>query len=81
MNKITKQKLVDRTCKIIEKNGTIVLRSIKSPEWYLGCWTNIAAGPDKAHWACKELALPIFCLEWAFAIAKLYECKVVTIYK
>lgn len=71
------QRLQDRTLKIIEQRGYIFL---KKGEWYLSCWTNIAGGPDHASWARREGAQEIFDLKWAFALAHLYDCKVVSYY-
>ena len=70
-------KLEKRTIDIIKKNGKIVL---KKDQWYLSCWCNIAAGPDKADWSGKKNAMEIFSLLWAFTIAPLYKAKVVVIY-
>lgn len=71
-------KLTERTIAIIKKHGRIVLK--RKDNWYLSCWTNIAAGPDKADWSGKQSAMEVFSLEWAFAIAPLYKCKVIVIY-
>lgn len=70
--------LTYRTIKIIEKGGDILIK--RWDGWYLGCWTNIAAGYDYAHWSRRENALEICNLRVAFAIAKLYDCKVVSYY-
>lgn len=70
-------KLEKRTIDIIKKNGKIV---IKKDQWYLSCWTNIAAGPDEVNWSGKKNAMEIFSLLWAFTIAPLYKAKVVVIY-
>lgn len=43
------EKLTQRTIQIIKKHGRILLRH--EDGWYLGAWTNIAAGPDEAHWS------------------------------
>lgn len=81
------KKLSIRTVKIIENHGSIFLKKKKSKhdapsskDWYLGQWTNIAAGPDGAHFSFRKKALEIFNLEWAFGLAKLYNCKVVVRY-
>jgi hypothetical protein len=76
---ITKKdrKLTQRTIEIINKGGIILL---KKGDWYIGSWTNLAAGPDSVSWSKKESALQIFNLKWAFAIAPLYGCKVVVSY-
>jgi hypothetical protein len=74
---IVLERLTDRTIKIIEKGGIILL---KRGEWYLSSWTNIASGPDNAQWAKRAGALEMFNLKWAFAIAPLYNCKVVVFY-
>ncbi len=81
-----KNSLTDRTIKIINRGGRILLRQkSKGAEWipkywYLHNWTNIAAGPDHAVWGKKENALEFFNLLWAFTIAPLYDCKVVAVY-
>ena len=84
-SKTRDDKLTERTIKIIESGGRIFLRHITKhrgggPFSYLGHWTNIAAGPDQAHWVNRDCALEIFNLKWAFALAKLYNCKVVVFY-
>ena len=71
------KRLQDRSCKIIEKGGRILL---KKGDWYIGSWTNVVTGPDNVHWGGKRDALEIFNLQWAFAIAPLYGCKVVVSY-
>lgn len=71
-----KRKLSERTCKLIEQGYRIVLRWTEDPQWYLHSHTNIAAGPDHAVWGKVESALEIFNLEWAFALAPLYNCDV-----
>lgn len=73
----TDDRLTDRTCKLINQGCSIYLRK-KNDEWYLHCWTNIAAGWDKAVWGKRGNALEIFDLKWAFALARLYGCKVVS---
>ena len=79
MNKSTQ-----RTIKIIERGGRILLKRKKSgwyqDVWYLSQWTNIAAGFDKADWSQSSGALEFFNLRWAHTIAPLYDCKVVVIY-
>lgn len=73
-------KLEQRTIDIIKKHGRIVLK--RADGCYLGQWTNIAAGPDKADWSNhSRFALEIFSLLWAFTIAPLYKCKVFVLYK
>ena len=72
-----KDKLHKRTMKIISRGGVILL---KKDGWYLSCWTNIAGGPDTKHFASREYALPIDNLQWAFALAPLYNCKIVSAY-
>jgi hypothetical protein len=72
------ERLSARTIKIIEKHGNILLKT--EDGYYLSCWTNIAAGPDHACFSMRETALEIFSLQWAFAIAPLYKCKVVVFY-
>lgn len=71
--------LEEETCRIINKGGRILLK--RKDGWYLSSWTNIAAGPDHAVWACKENALEIFNLKWAYAIASLYNANVVISYR
>jgi len=68
-------KLTARTIKLIETGRRIYL---KKGGWYLGQWTCIQGGPDKAEWANIGGAMEIFDLKWAFALAKLYGCKVVS---
>lgn len=72
------EELTARTIKIIEQGGSILLKG--DSKWYMGGWTNIAAGPDQAQWSHRNFALEMFNLKWAFAIAKLYNCKVVVYY-
>ncbi len=70
-----KEKLTVRTCKLINEGKIIVLR--RADGAYLGQHTCIQAGPDSVHWTYWPcLAMDIFNLEWAFAIAPLYGCKV-----
>ena len=71
------EKLTKRTCKIIKKKGRIFL---KKGNWYLGSWTNIAAGLDSVCCGPRRDALDIFNLRWAFTIAPLYDCDVVVVY-
>lgn len=66
--------LETRTCRLINQGKGIYLKSKSG--WYLHCWTNIAAGWDKASWGKRENALEMFTLKWAFTIAPLYGCKV-----
>lgn len=67
-----------RTVKLIERGRRILLK--KADGAYLHQWTNIAAGPDECHWtSLPSLALEIFNLQWAFAIAPLYKCKVYSV--
>ena len=76
--KARREKLSDRTCGIILKNGIILL---KKGDSYIHQWTNIAAGPDHMNWTYQaKHALEFFNLEWAFVIAPLYSCKVVVRY-
>jgi len=74
----TKDKtLTLRSIALIKENRQILLK--KCDGTYLHQWTNIAAGPDNANWTTRhQLALEFFNLEWAFAIAPLYDCKVVS---
>lgn len=69
------EKLTERTCKLIREGKYLILKQRKGG-WYLHQWTNIAAGWDKAEWGKRNVALEIFDLKWAFAIAPLYGCKV-----
>lgn len=73
-----KQKYTDRTIAIIKRHGRIVLKDANG--WYLHCWTNIAAGPDCVQWGKRKAALEIFNLEWAFAIAPLYNAKAFSVF-
>jgi hypothetical protein len=80
------EKLSQRTIKLIERHRVIVLRkdnmNSEAKNWYLGQHTNIAAGPDYASWVSHpNSALEFHNLEWAFTIAPLYNCKVVTVKK
>ena len=77
--KSSDEELMNRTIKIIEARGRILLKEIGSP-WYLGQWTNIPAGPDAIHWGKRNTAMEIFNLKWAFVLARLYNCKVVAVY-
>lgn len=75
-------RLTERTIKLIERDRKIVLKGNRFgvEGWYLGQWTNIAAGPDEAKWTnTSNSALEIFNLKWAFALAKLYQCKVYSV--
>lgn len=72
------RELLNRTLKIIERGGVILLK--RKDGWYLGQWTNIAAGPDKADWSKRKNALEMFNLKWALTIAPLYGCEVVVRY-
>jgi hypothetical protein len=74
------KRLTERTIKIIENKGRIVIKT--KDEMYLHTWCNIAAGPDNAIWTYhRELALEMFNLKWAFTIAPLYNCKVFAVYQ
>lgn len=69
------ERLTDRTCKLIREHKIILLR--RGDGAYLGQHTCVQAGPDMAHWTYwRACAMDVFNLEWAFAIAKLYGCKV-----
>ena len=69
--------LSERTVLLIKRKRNIYLKN--SGGQYLHQWSNIAGGPDRADWTFVPcLALEIFNLEWAFALAKLYKCKVVS---
>lgn len=72
-----KERLRDRTMGLIYEQKRILIKN--KERGYLHCWTNVAAGPDQAQWTRNtSTALEFFSLEWAFAIAPLYDCKVVT---
>ena len=75
-------RLTKRTIAICNKGGRILLKEKDDgfSKWYLSAWTNIAAGPDHANWGKRASALQFFSLQWAFAIAPLYDCKVVVVY-
>jgi len=78
ISKTRDEKLTARTIKLIERGRHIVLK--RGDGWYLQCWTNIASGPDNAIWTYhRSLALEMFNLKWAFAIAPLYDCKVFSV--
>lgn len=71
-----KERLSDRTCKYINQGKGIFLKH-KTNGSYLGQWTCIQGGIDMAHWTnWKGMAMEINDLEWAFGLAKLYNCKV-----
>lgn len=80
------EELTNRTCKIIEQGGLILLRRrannprVNVTEWYIHQHTNIAAGIDEMKLGRRPVALEMHNLKWAFAIAKLYDCKVVVYY-
>ena len=82
----TDQELTDKTIKIINAGGRILLRKKSEgadwiPKyWYLHAWTNIPAGPDHAVWGQKQNAVEFFNLKWALTIAPLYGCHVVVCY-
>ena len=78
--------LTSRTITIINRGGRIILKRKEENSnykpTYLGAWSNIAAGPDSADWTYqKKSALEFFNLEWAYAIAPLYNCKVIVLHK
>jgi hypothetical protein len=68
--------LTERTIKLIKAGCDIFLR--RKDGAYLHAWTNIAAGPDHVVWGNRDNALEMFNLKWAFALARLYGCKVVS---
>ena len=79
------EKLMQRTCQIIEKHGRIlVVRHDENRKlmfrWYIGCWTNLAAGKNQLHGADKKKPYRSLDLEVALAIARLYKCRVVVAY-
>jgi len=69
------ERYTERTCKLIRACKLIIL---KRPDGtYLGQHTMIQAGPDCVSWTYwRVCAMDVFDLKWAFAIAKLYGCKV-----
>ncbi len=71
------EKLMTRTCRIIERGGYILLRR---GDWYMHHHTNIAADFDSAVWGTKEAALHFDTLELAHVLAPYFECKVVVYY-
>lgn len=74
-------RLTDRSIKIIEKGGRVLLKRGGQHFEYMHHHTNIAAGPDHTVWTNKtKLALEFFNLKWAFTIAPLYKAKVVVVY-
>lgn len=76
----THQRYSDRTCKIIDRGGFIV---IKAGRWYLSHWSALAGGEDHFHWACREHALTFGDLGIAFAILSVVQnrdAKVVTFF-
>ncbi len=71
-------RLMDRTCEIINRGGVILLK--RADGWYLGQHTNISAGYGDAAWGCRLYSMHVDNLELAFALAKYFECKVVSYY-
>ncbi len=71
------EKLMDRTCRIIDAGGYIVL---KRGEWYMQQHTNIAADFDSAVWGTRRAALHFDTLEMAYLLAPYFECRVVVYY-
>ncbi len=71
------EKKMDRTCRIIERGGYILLRR---GAWYLHQHTNIAADEDSAVWGRRNAALHFDTLELAHLLAPYFECKVVVYY-
>lgn len=75
------EKLTERTIAMINRGGRLLLKKKGADdEYYLHCWCNIAAGPDHATFGLRNQALELFNHKWAFAIAPLYNCKVVAVY-
>ena len=87
------ERLTERTIKIIRKGGRILLKPRNNFEpdysdnlapantnWYIHQWTNIASGPDGVRHGKRNVALEIFDLKWAFALAALYDCRVIVVY-
>lgn len=74
------ERLTDRTCKLINEGKGIFLRKKEHARYvYVGQWTCIQGGPDNTHWTYwSRCAMEIGDLKWAFALAKLYGCKVVS---
>lgn len=75
--KSRRERLRDRTCAIIDRDGIILL---KRGPWYLGQWTNVAAGREGEDWGWRHGALGFSDLEIAFAVAPVYDAKVVVFY-
>lgn len=68
--------LTNITCRFIIPRGGRILLKEKDSHWFLGGWTNIAAGPDHAVWGKADSALEFFDLKWALTIAPLYKAQV-----
>lgn len=68
---------MDRTCKIIERGGFILL---KRGPWYLHQHTNLAAGFDSAVWGTRAAAMHFDSIDWAFIVARYFESRVVSWY-
>lgn len=76
----TYERYMTRTCRLIERNGFIV---IKSGNWYLSHWSNLAGGEDCLQWACREHALTFDNLAVAFAfldVIRARDAKVVSFF-
>jgi hypothetical protein len=71
-------KYTDRTCALIRRGRSILLK--REDGTYLDQWTCIQAGPDSVTWTYdRATAMAFHNLDWAFAIARLYGCKVVSV--
>lgn len=93
MKETDEQHLTERTIKIIERNGRILLRKKRAVyedgtvhakyDIYMHQHSDIAGGPDKASWCYRKsrnTAKEFHNLKWAHTIAPLYNCVVVVVY-
>lgn len=73
------KRLMDRTCRIIDRGGYILLK--RRDDWYLHQHTNVVAGYDAAIWGRREAALHIDTIELAFILVQYFnDCRVVVFY-
>lgn len=71
--------LSQRTTKINDRGGRIVLK--KADGTYLYQYTHIPSGPNGVEYVSDpKFAMIIDNLEWAFNLARLYDCKVIVRY-
>ena len=70
MNPKPYKRYMDRTCKIINKHGFIL---IKSGNWYLSQWSVLSYGSEKLDWACREHAMTFGDLAVAFAFLSVIQ--------